>query len=148
MILISPKNPNNERTLSLAYCTAPHLKKDADEIGAFNSRDALRDLIVGKNVQFQVLYTIPNTKREYGIVVLNDGRRLPEEMVKEGWLKLREDAGRKEDSEEALKQLDHLRLAMMTKVSGHLISVASTFNMTWATRRPFWRRTKGRHSMV
>jgi staphylococcal nuclease domain-containing protein 1 len=31
-------------------------------------------------------------------------------MIKEGWLKLREDAGRKEDSEEALKQLDHLRL--------------------------------------
>jgi staphylococcal nuclease domain-containing protein 1 len=110
LILISPKNPNNERTLSLAYCTAPHLKKDADEIGAFESRDALRELAVGKTVQFSVLYTIPNTKREYGLVILNDGRRLPEEMVKEGWLKLREDAGRKEDSEEALKQLDHLRL--------------------------------------
>jgi len=110
LILTSPKNPNSERTLSLAYCTAPHLKKDADEIGAFESRDALRELVVGKQIQFQVLYTIPNTKREYGIVILNDGRRLPEEMVKEGWLKLREDAGRKEDSEEALQQLDHLRL--------------------------------------
>lgn len=110
LILTSPKNPNTERTLSLAYCTAPHLKKDADEIGAFESRDALRELVVGKQVQFQVLYTIPNTKREYGLIILNDGRRLPEEMVQEGWLKLREDAGRKEDSEEALKQLDHLRL--------------------------------------
>jgi staphylococcal nuclease domain-containing protein 1 len=110
LILTSIKNPNNERTLSLAYCTSPHLKKDADEIGAFESRDALRELVVGKQIQFSVLYTIPNTKREYGIVILNDGRRLPEEMVKEGWLKLREDAGRKEDSEEALQQLDHLRL--------------------------------------
>lgn len=110
LIITAPKNPNNERTLSLAYCTAPHLKKDADEVGAFESRDALRDLVVGKTIQFNVLYTIPNTKREYGLVILNDGRRLPEEMVKEGWLKLREDAGRKEDSEEALQQLDHLRL--------------------------------------
>jgi staphylococcal nuclease domain-containing protein 1 len=110
LIITAPKNPNAVRTFSLAYCTAPHLKKDADEIGALESRDALRELAVGKDIQFQVLYTIPNTKREYGVVVLNDGRRLPEEMVKEGWLKLREDAGRKEDSEEALQQLDHLRL--------------------------------------
>jgi staphylococcal nuclease domain-containing protein 1 len=110
LILTSIKNPTNERTLSLAYCTAPHIKKDADEQGAYESRDALRELVVGKKVQFSVLYTIPNTKREYGIVILSDGRRLPEEMVKEGWLKLREDAGRKEDSEEALQQLDHLRL--------------------------------------
>lgn len=110
LILSSVANPDRERTLSLAYCTAPHLKKEGDEQGAFESRDALRELLVGKNVQFSVLYTIPNTKREYGIVYLNDGRKLPEEMVKQGWLKLREDAGRKEDSEEALQQLDQLRL--------------------------------------
>ena len=71
-------------------------------------------MVVGKNIQFQVLYTIPNTKREYGIVFLNDGRRLPEEMVKEGWLKLREDAGRKEDTDEAIQQLDKLRLLEAT----------------------------------
>jgi staphylococcal nuclease domain-containing protein 1 len=110
LILSSIQHPERERTLSLAYVTSPHLKKEGDEQWAFESRDALREMVVGKNVQFQVLYTIPNTKREYGIVFLNDGRRLPEEMVKLGWLKLREDAGRKEDSEEALKQLDELRL--------------------------------------
>lgn len=110
LILCSQTNPDAEKTLSLAYCTSPHLKKEGDEPWAFESRDALRKLVVGLNVQFSVLYTIPNTKREYGLVYLNDGRRLPEEMVKEGWLKLREDAGRKEDSEEALQQLDQLRL--------------------------------------
>lgn len=110
LILSSIAHPERERTLSLAYCSSPHLKKEGDEQFAFESRDALRQMVVGKNVQFKVLYTIPNTKREYGIVFLNDGRRLPEEMVKLGWLKLREDAGRKEDSEEALKQLDELRL--------------------------------------
>lgn len=110
IILSSIAHPERERTLSLAYCTSPHLKKDADEPFAFESRDALRKMLVGKNVQFQVLYTIPNTKREYGIIFMNDGRRFPEEMVKIGWLKLREDAGRKEDSEDALRQLDELRL--------------------------------------
>ncbi|KAG9237906.1 putative nuclease domain-containing protein 1 [Amylocarpus encephaloides] len=110
LILAAVDNPDRERILSLAYCTSPHLKKEGDEQWAFESRDALRKLAVGKHVQFQILYTIPNTKREYGIVFFNDGRRLPELMVEEGWLKLREDAGRKEDSEEALQQLDNLRL--------------------------------------
>lgn len=114
LILTSIENPDLERTLSLAYCTSPHLKKEGDEPFAFESRDALRKLVVGKHVQFLVLYQIPNTLRDYGIVFLNDGRQLPEEMVKEGWLKLREDAGRKEDSEEALQQLDKLRLLEAT----------------------------------
>jgi staphylococcal nuclease domain-containing protein 1 len=111
LILQSIANPERERTLSLAYCTSPHLKKEGDEQWAFESRDALRQLIVGKIVNFSVLYTIPNTKREYGIVIVNDSNiRLPEEMVKQGWLKLREDAGRKEDSEEALQQLKQLQV--------------------------------------
>ena len=114
LILSSIENPDRERTLSLAYCTSPHLKKEGDEPFAFGSRDALRKMVVGKNVQFLVLYQIPNTKREYGIVYMNDGRQLPEEMIKEGWLKLREDAGRKEDSEDALQQLDKLRLLEAT----------------------------------
>ncbi|RDW62317.1 hypothetical protein BP6252_11750 [Coleophoma cylindrospora] len=114
LVLTSIDNPQAERILSLAYTTSPHLKKEGDEQWAFESRDALRKMVVGKTIQFQVLYAIPNTKREYGIVFLSDGRRLPEEMLKEGWLKLREDAGRKEDSEEALQQLDKLRLLEAT----------------------------------
>jgi staphylococcal nuclease domain-containing protein 1 len=114
LVLTSPKNPSLERILSLAYCQSPHMKREGDDPWAFQCRDALRKLIVGKAVQFQVLYSIPNTKREYGIVFLNDGRRLPEVMIEEGWLKLREDAGRKEDTEEALQQLDKLRLLEAT----------------------------------
>ncbi|KAM3080754.1 hypothetical protein ACMFMG_005684 [Clarireedia jacksonii] len=110
LVLSSIEHPERERTLSLAYCTSPHLKKEGDEPFAFESRDALRKLVVGRVVQFQVLYQIPNTKREYGLVFLSDGTRLPDEMIKEGWIKLREDAGRKEDSEETLQQLEKLRL--------------------------------------
>ncbi|CCU79622.1 transcription factor [Blumeria hordei DH14] len=109
LILTSIANSNSERTLSLAYCTSPHLRKDGDELCAYESRDALRQMVVGKVIQFTVLYTIPNTKRDYGIVFLQDGTRLPEAMMKLGWLRLRDDAGRKEDSEEAQSQIDHLR---------------------------------------
>ncbi|KAG9240001.1 hypothetical protein BJ878DRAFT_528873 [Calycina marina] len=109
IILSSIENPDRERTLSLAFCTSPHLKKGGDEQWAFESRDALRKLVVGKNVQFSVLYQIPNTKREYGIVYLSDGRQLPQEVIKEGWTKLRDDAGRKDDVPEALELLDSLR---------------------------------------
>lgn len=111
LILTSPNHPERERILSLAYCSAPRLKKEGDEPGAFESRDVLRRMLVGKNVRFQVLYAVPNTKREYGVVLLNeDGPKFPEYMVQQGWLKLREDAGRKEDTEEALQQISQLRL--------------------------------------
>ena len=109
IILQSNNNPGSERTLSLAYVDAPHLRKDGDDPYAFESRDALRKLLVGKVVQFNVLYTIPHSQREYGLVYFNDGRRLPELMLEEGWLKLRDDAGKKEVAEEALQHLETLR---------------------------------------
>jgi staphylococcal nuclease domain-containing protein 1 len=65
--------------------------------------------LLGKIVQFQVLYAIPTTKREYGRVRLSTGADLPDSIVQEGWAKVREDAGKKEDDEEALAYLDKLR---------------------------------------
>lgn len=57
-----------------------------------------------------MLYAIPTTKREYGrITVVPGGPSLPEEIVSEGWAKVREDAGRKEEDEAALAYLDKLR---------------------------------------
>ncbi|KXX75354.1 Nuclease domain-containing protein 1 [Madurella mycetomatis] len=109
LILTSPNNPAAERTLSLAYVSAPRLSKDGDEPFAFQSREFLRNLTVGKPVKFSVSYTIPNSGREYGTAVLQDGTELPEASVKAGWVKVREDAGRKEESEEVLDKLDKLR---------------------------------------
>lgn len=60
-------------------------------------------------IQFQVLYAIPTTKREYGRVKLPSGAELPDLVVQEGWAKVREDAGKKEDDEDALAYLDKLR---------------------------------------
>ncbi|KAH6971282.1 hypothetical protein EDB80DRAFT_784477 [Ilyonectria destructans] len=109
LILTSPNNPTAERTFSLAYVTAPHLKREGDEPFAFQSREYLRNLVVGKPVQCTVLYTIPTSGREFGSAKLKDGTDLPDELVKAGWLKVREDAGRKEESEDILARLENLR---------------------------------------
>lgn len=76
---------------------------------AFQSREFIRELVLGKVIQFQVLYAIPTTKREYGRVRLSTGAELPDLVVQEGWAKVREDAGKKEDDEDALAYLDKLR---------------------------------------
>ena len=66
---------------------------------------------MGKVVQFKILYKIPTgANREYGIISLPNRINLPEAAVAEGWLKLRDDAGRKEDSEEASTILERLQV--------------------------------------
>lgn len=53
--------------------------------------------------------TIPNSGREYGSLSLQDGTELPEASLKEGWLRVREDAGKKEESEQVLEKLEKMR---------------------------------------
>lgn len=68
-------------------------------------------MVVGKVVQFKILYSIPTgVKRDYGTVVLQTGESLPDASVSEGWVKLRDDAGRKDESEESKRLLDLLEL--------------------------------------
>lgn len=111
VILHNINNPKQERTLSLAFVTAPRLRREGDEQFAFESRDYLRRLLVGKVVQFRVLYKIPTgANREYGVISLANRTQLPELAVAEGWLKLRDDAGRKDDTEEATVILEKLQV--------------------------------------
>lgn len=110
LILTSIVNPAQEKIISLAYITAPRLNKTGDEPWAFESREYLRKNLVGKNIQFQILYEIPTTKRQYGIVFLEDGVKFPQAAVREGWCKIKESAGRKEDTEKAVQLLNELKL--------------------------------------
>lgn len=100
-----------ERTLSLAYISAPRLKREGDEPFAFQSREYLREHLLGKVVRFEVLYSIPTTKREYGKITVPNGPTLPDDLVSEGWAKVREEAGRKEEDEATLAYLEKLRAA-------------------------------------
>ncbi|OCL14955.1 hypothetical protein AOQ84DRAFT_173650 [Glonium stellatum] len=111
VILHNVNNPKQERTLSLAFVSAPRIRREGDEPFAFESRDFLRRLLVGKVVHFKVLYKIPTgANREYGIISLPNKTQLPELAVAEGWVKIRDDAGRKDDSEEATAILEKLQV--------------------------------------
>ncbi|KAF2857427.1 putative transcription factor [Piedraia hortae CBS 480.64] len=95
--LVLQSKSRQERTLSLAFVSAPRLA--ANEPGAFESRDILRKLCVGKHVHFHVVYGVPQkvggVNRDYGVVTLPGGQQLPAVIVQEGWVRLRDDAERK-----------------------------------------------------
>ena len=59
-------------------------------------------MAIGKIIQFNVLYTVPApSKRDYGIFKLQSGETFPETTISEGWVKLRNDAANKADSQES-----------------------------------------------
>ena len=73
---------------------------------AFQSREFLRSMAIGKIIQFNVLYSVPApSKRDYGIFKLQTGETFPEISVSEGWVKLRNDAASKADSQESKEAL-------------------------------------------
>ncbi|KAI9788742.1 MAG: hypothetical protein M1816_006599 [Peltula sp. TS41687] len=113
LVLSSLNNATQERLLSLAFVSAPRLKKEGDEPHAFQSRDFLRRLTVGKVIQFQVVYTIspPNGKKvELGRIMLSPtGPILPDLAAEKGWVKIRENAERNAESEEAAALLEKLK---------------------------------------
>ncbi|OAA62410.1 transcription factor [Niveomyces insectorum RCEF 264] len=111
LVLTSPNNPTLERTFSLAFVGAPRLSKDNEEPFAFQSREYLRSLVVGKQVQCTILYTVPSSNRDYGTVLVKDGPKLPDALVEAGWVKVREDAGKKEDNEDSVQRIESMRNA-------------------------------------
>ncbi len=109
-ILTSLKNPALERQISLPYVTAPHLKREGDEAHAFQSREFLRTNFVGKQCQFSSSYTAPSNNREYGEVIMSDGKKVLEMALEAGTVKLRDDAGaRKDTSDEELQHIEKLK---------------------------------------
>lgn len=112
LVLCSPQDSRNERILSFAFVNAPRVRREGDEPFGYAARQFLVDNLVGKMVQFRVLYTIPTgSQRDMGTVRLQDGRQFPHESVGSGWIKVREDAGRKEQDEGSQQVIDELQLA-------------------------------------
>lgn len=75
---------------------------------AFESREFLRKLLVGKEVSFIPEYTVTTTNppREYGVILFNN-ENVAEKAVQEGWLKVREGKARgsEEEYEATLNEL-------------------------------------------
>lgn len=102
LILTPPNKPDQERTLSLAYVSAPKL--NTGEPYGFQSRESLRTLLVGKPVQFRVLYEING--REFGDVRTPIFESLIAKQICEGHVKLRDDASNKQGFEEIAQDLE------------------------------------------
>ncbi|RPB24328.1 hypothetical protein L211DRAFT_785307 [Terfezia boudieri ATCC MYA-4762] len=107
-----PGEPPLEKTLSFAFVSAPRLKREGDEPYAFQSREHLRKLIVGKEVQFGVLHTVPSgsSQRDYGLITLPTGESVIEQMVSEGLVKVREEAGGRDEGEDIEILIEKLKI--------------------------------------
>ncbi|GAA5856749.1 hypothetical protein JCM8547_008820 [Rhodosporidiobolus lusitaniae] len=101
--VVQPNALPREKLLHLADLSAPRLgtRDRPEEPWAFESRDYLRSLVVGKEVSFSVSYTVPSTNPplEFGIVyVVNaeDGTEtdVAAELVRAGWAKVRDSSKR------------------------------------------------------
>lgn len=107
---VTPGEGDKEKVLSLAYVTAPRMRKEGDEPNAWNSRNHLLLALVGKVVCFKVLYEIPSIKREFGFLWNDDDEYYPHEAIRAGWLQVREGAGRSDDSEESKRLLNDFKI--------------------------------------
>ncbi len=120
-IILVSANPSQsqERQLSLAYVSAPRLTSSTAEQYAFESREFLRTLLVGKTVHFQVLYEITaqsGQTREYGDISAPIFNSLIEYSLKHGTVKLRDDASRRAEEAKYTTLLDAEETAKAEKL--------------------------------
>eukprot|EP00299_Pterocystis_sp_00344_P018055 c9026_g1_i1.p1 GENE.c9026_g1_i1~~c9026_g1_i1.p1 ORF type:complete len:890 (+),score=268.03 c9026_g1_i1:30-2672(+) len=86
--------PPPEKRVTLSGIVVPRIgyKKDdtfvADEDYAWEAREFLRKLVIGKNVTFQVEHTLEDKDRCFGSVFL-EGENIAALMVERGWAKVR-----------------------------------------------------------
>ncbi|KAG5537335.1 hypothetical protein RHGRI_024699 [Rhododendron griersonianum] len=104
-----------EKTITLSSLMAPKLarKGGVDEPFAWESREYLRKLCIGKDVTFRVDYALPS--REFGSVFLGD-KNVSLMVVADGWAKVREQSQQKGDASPFLAEL--LRLEEQAKQQG------------------------------
>ncbi|KAL6493779.1 Translin-1 [Orobanche gracilis] len=107
-----------EKTITLSSLMAPKLaprRGGLDEPFAWESREFLRKLCIGKEVTFKVDYTVPAIKREFGSVFLGD-KNVALLVVAAGWAKVREQGQQKGEASPFLAEL--LRLEEHAKQDG------------------------------
>lgn len=118
-LILSPVNPKSgvsqsERTLSLAFVSSPRLS--GNETHGFQSREYLRTLVVGKPIQFKVLYTVND--REYGDIKSPAFDSLIERLLANGIVKLRNDASSKDSFDSYHEKLNQAQASAETAHKG------------------------------
>ncbi|KAI8817141.1 uncharacterized protein EV422DRAFT_256727 [Fimicolochytrium jonesii] len=100
--------PPPEKVLSLANLQAPRLgtarDPEKEEPYAYESREFLRQLLVGKEVAYKVEYTTSTNQRDFGVIVLQhpvDGESNVNRLaIKEGWARARAADGKRTATDE------------------------------------------------
>ncbi|XP_062223213.1 ribonuclease TUDOR 1-like [Phragmites australis] len=106
-----------EKSITLSYLMAPRLARrgGVDEPFAWESREFLRKLCIGKEVTFRVDYTAPNIGREFGTVYLGD-KNVAYSVVSAGWARVKEQGPKGGEQSPYLAEL--LRLEEVAKQQG------------------------------
>ncbi|KAI3684387.1 hypothetical protein L6452_33610 [Arctium lappa] len=83
-----------EKTIVLAHLSSPRLARRGgnDDPFAWESREFLRKLCIGKDVVFKTEYTIPNFSREFCSLFIGT-TNIAKEVVTHGWAKVKEAKG-------------------------------------------------------
>ncbi|KAE9608620.1 putative micrococcal nuclease [Lupinus albus] len=113
----SKPGPLPEKTITLSSLIAPRLARrgGVDEPFAWESREFLRKLCIGKEVTFKVDYNVPSISRDFGSVFVGD-KNVALLVVSQGWTKVREQGQQKGEASPYLAEL--LRLEEQAKQEG------------------------------
>ncbi|XP_027339745.1 ribonuclease TUDOR 1 isoform X2 [Abrus precatorius] len=113
----SKPGPLPEKTITLSSLIAPRLARrgGVDEPFAWESREFLRKLCIGKEVTFRVDYSVPSINRDFGTVFIGD-KNVAMLVVSAGWAKIREQGQQKGEASPYLSEL--LRLEEQAKQEG------------------------------
>ncbi|XP_008245697.1 PREDICTED: staphylococcal nuclease domain-containing protein 1-like [Prunus mume] len=120
MALIANKaGPPPERTITLSSLMAPKLARRTtkDEPFAWDSREFLRKLCLGKEVAFRVDYVVQQIGREFGSVFLGD-KNVAMLIVAEGWAKVKEVKQNQQKGEASPYIAELLRLQEQANTQG------------------------------
>ncbi|KAK3183294.1 hypothetical protein Dsin_030580 [Dipteronia sinensis] len=121
LVITSLSSPNSgpprEKTITLSSIIAPRLARrgGVDEPFAWESREFLRKLCIGKEITFRVDYTVASINREFGTVILGD-KNVAMLVVSDGWAKVKEQTQQKGEASPYLAEL--LRLEEQAKQEG------------------------------
>ncbi|KAK1568612.1 hypothetical protein Q3G72_026715 [Acer saccharum] len=121
LVITSLSSPNagppREKTITLSSIIAPRLARrgGVDEPFAWESREFLRKLCIGKEITFRVDYTVASINREFGTVILGD-KNVAMLVVSDGWAKVKEQTQQKGEASPYLAEL--LRLEEQAKQEG------------------------------
>ncbi|KAG8070849.1 hypothetical protein GUJ93_ZPchr0006g46436 [Zizania palustris] len=106
-----------EKSITLSYLMAPRLARrgGVDESFAWESREFLRKLCIGKEVTFRVDYTAPNVGREFGTVYLGE-KNVAYSVITAGWARVKEQGPKGGEQSPYLTEL--LKLEEVAKQQG------------------------------